>query len=183
MKYIILAINIFLTFTLNAQEIVKQENLRFEDDKYYLDSTNALFYGISATYFPNGQAESYTYVQNGYETGEFKIFFDSGSKRIVVTRFSLKNSNAFKLEVWNEDGTRAFRGKKINGIRYKRGKRKPFSGTIVIHYLNGTKAETSEFKEGKWHGKQIRFNRQGEIDFECIFENNEIIDCPIYRKG
>lgn len=182
MKYQIFILNIFLTLALNAQEIVKQENLRFEDGKYFLNATNSLFSGISATYFPNGQVESYTQIQDGAETGEFKIFFDSGSKRIIVSRLSPKDRNAYSLVVWNEDGSRAFKGKKVNGIRYRKGNSKPFSGTITIHFLNGTQAEIAEFKEGKWHGKQIRYNRQGEIDFECIFENNEIVDCPTYRK-
>jgi len=170
-----------LALSLNAQEIIKSEDIKAENGVYYKKESNSLFTGKLATFYSNGQIESYVYVKNGKKTGKIELFFDSG-RNLAVLYEDENHINFGKIKSWNEDGTISFKGKFIDGKLYKKGRKEAFTGTITSKYDNGKIYEAAEYKNGYWHGKQKRWSRNDEIMFECIFENNVLLDCPIYQK-
>jgi antitoxin component YwqK of YwqJK toxin-antitoxin module len=176
MKKIIFIAILISAITMNAQDTVSRENLELRNNLLYEKETNIPFSGKSTTYHPNGQVASFTYISKGLKTGKIEILYDSGKIRVIT--FEDENFvNYGDTQIWNESGSIAFDGKWISGKLYKKGEDSTFTGKICVHYSNGKTNEESEFKDGKWNGKQIIWNRDGKITSECLFENNKIVDC------
>ncbi len=181
MKSITLIAIILIPFGMNAQKTMTVNDLDFRNELYYQKNASRVFSGKLVTWYSNGQVESCTLVKKGTKKDKMKIFYDSGKLRTIL--FENKNHvNYGKIRSWNEDGTLAFKGRFENGRLYQKGTSEPFSGETICKYFDGTTYESDNFKEGYWNGNQTRWNRNGEIIFECIFMNNQIIDCPVYNK-
>lgn len=169
------------SMSLNAQKIVSTNDLSIENGKYLVKTTNNPFTGKMATYFPNGHIESLSYVGKGTRTGKIKIYYDSG-KKLAILYENENHVNYGKIKTWHENGKLSFQGYFVDGKLYKKGDNIPFTGTTVGKYIYGNKYEEANFQNGYWHGNHTRWDRKGNIIFECIFKNNKIVDCPIYNK-
>jgi antitoxin component YwqK of YwqJK toxin-antitoxin module len=176
MKRLTFVFVIILSISVNAQDVVKKDNLKSVNGLLYSLNDNKPFTGKLATYFPNGNIESYRYIKDGAKTGRVESFFDSGIKR-VVTYEDEHFVNYGEVIIWNEDTTVAFAGEWVSGQLYQKGDKQPFTGKIIVKFVNGIKNEESDFRNGQWNGKQILRNREGKVVSECIFENNKIISC------
>ena len=181
MKSIIVIAFLSLTLSVDAQKFVTRDDISIENGIYLVKATHSPFTGKVATLFPNEQVEGLTYVKRGKRTGKEITFYDSGKKKVLS--YEDDNFNNYgHVKVWDENGSLTFKGKWFNGKLYKKGEDVPFTGTITCNYKNGGVYETVEFRDGLWHGKQIRRDRNGNIIFECIYRNNKIVDCPVYNK-
>jgi antitoxin component YwqK of YwqJK toxin-antitoxin module len=181
MKNLFFITAIVFSMSLNAQNIISKNDLNIVDGKYLLKNANSPFTGKLVTYYPKGQIESLSHVDKGIKAGKIKIFYDSG-KKLSILYENANHVNYGKIKTWHENGKLSFKGYFADGKLYKSGEAKPFSGTIISKYANGNKHEEAHFIDGYWHGNQTRLDRNGNVIFECIFENNKIVDCPIYNK-
>lgn len=180
MKRLAVILAVIPIITLHAQKIVQDNELKLHDGIYYLTSSNIVFTGKTTTHYPNGEVESCKEVKKGIKTGKTEIFYDSG-KKLALLYEDENHINYGKITCWNEDGTISLQGKFKNGKLYRKGHKNPYTGIVTSKYEEGSMYEKACFKEGLWHGNHIRWDRNGEIIFECIFDMNKIMDCPIYN--
>lgn len=176
MKKLLFFVAIIFTISSNAQDTVKMENLKSIKGLSYKQDSKVPFTGLVATYYANGKISILTNFLNGLKSGKIQIFYDSGKPRVIT--YENENSiNYGEMKIWNENGSLAFEGNWINGKLIKKNDTNPYSGKIIIYYSNGKTNEIAEFIDGWWNGKQIIYDRNGNISSECLFKNNKIVDC------
>ena len=61
------------------------------------------------------------------------------------------------------------------GITYLKGDTKPFTGTSIGYYEDGSKFVETPYLNGKIHGTEIRYNRDGSKWLEIVWENGKKI--------
>ena len=164
-----------------SQKPISKEKIEYINGQYLIKDTKGLFSGKYADYHPNGKIACITTIKNGKKSGKVEVFYDSGIINVIV--FEDENhENYGKVKVWNEDGTVAFKGVWKEGRLYKKNNKQPFTGTQYSYYKNGQIAGESEFKNGRWDGKQTMWDREGKVTSECLFRDNKIVDCEIFKK-
>lgn len=183
MKTIYIYHLLLISVVVQAQRRVEKENVEIDkNDSLCIYKYKGKPYSGKVYYFhPNGSKEAVYTIKNGMQHGKIIVFFDSGKKHAKIYEDE-NHVNYGKVNMWDERGVVAFKGYYKNGRLYKKGKEKPFTGQIKTYYKFGQPAGISEFKNGYWDGKQFLWDRDGNMTGECIFKDNKIVDCPVYKE-
>ena len=166
---------------IQAQRMVEEEKMVAKEGVWYAIEESKPFTGKMVTYHCNGIVEGATEFKDSKRTGKMETFYDSGN--LKVQHYENEKHETFgPIQIWNEDGTVAFQGEFKAGKMYKTGQENPFSGVCQLYYRNGALKEEGEFVNGRWHGKQTWWSREGKKVFTCYFEDNIIKTCVNYDK-
>lgn len=164
-----------------SQDVKEIEKLDNQTGIYIIKATGKVFSGKMKTIYSNGETESLTNIENGIKKGKIEMFYDSGLPMAELCE-NEQHQNYGAVIQWNENGSVAFSGHYIEGKLFEKLEKKPYTGIITTKYSEGNLHAIANFKDGLWHGTQTRFNRDGTVVSECIFEMNEIVDCPVYSN-
>lgn len=61
-----------------------------------------------------------------------------------------------------------------DGVYHRKGDAAPFTGLAVEFYEDGSRKEESYFVDGKLHGPQIKWYRNGALFGVTVFEENAV---------
>ena len=70
-----------------------------------------------------------------------------------------------------------------NGIVYKMGSDRPFTGTHLDFYKNGQLTEKNNYKNGKFHGPREGYLQNGQLEWFENYKNGQLIERNNYKNG
>jgi len=103
--------------------------------------------------------------------------YPSGKPRVIYTIYEGNQSNLIKADYLclYENGDTLKKGKFIDNKE---------EGEWKYYYLNNKISSKGFFSKGKKVGKGFRFYESGQVEQECVYENNQVTSMTFfYRNG
>jgi Uncharacterized protein conserved in bacteria len=191
-----------------------------DNDQIYIEAEykNGLLDGTETKYFENGVKESVINYRkgvvhglyilygekgnmliernftNGVIDGQMTTYFEDGTKETIL---NYKNSilHGENIEYY-ENGEVALEGIYKDGIFYVEGDDVPFTGKLIVNFLNDNPRIEKDFVNGLLHGKDKAYYESGKVSHEKNYingvqdglstyyrENGEILSQLKYKDG
>ncbi len=168
------------------QERVPMEKLERRNGLVYKTGDDTPFSGICYLLHENGQLRKEGCVKNGRCAGCWKYFNSDGAlahedhyKRVLLyfesgtLRAEGMLRNKLMVGPWrwlHEDGSVALEGEAIDGIFYRQGEQRPFSGTMTASFRNGDPCSRRSFMRGMLEGEAMDWYVNGHLRCEGQYE-------------
>jgi antitoxin component YwqK of YwqJK toxin-antitoxin module len=117
-------------------------------------------------YYENGYIKAEYYVKNGKKEGTFKRY-SMEQKNLLISEYNFMN------DIQEGKSVFYFPSTKIQEVQYYENGKRQKSDTVF--YESGAIEMITDYKDDKKHGYTRKYNEDGKLFFEALWENDKFI--------